>query len=575
VLAGTLGITNGGTNSSATPTAYGVAYGTGTAYAFTAAGTTKQALLANTGAAPTWSTLTTGSSILYGDGSGGFSNVTIGTGVSFVGGTLSATGSGGSVTSVSFTGGIVTVATATTTPALTVAGTSGGIPYFSSGTTWATSAALAANAIVLGGGAGAAPATTTTGTGVVTALGINTGTAGAFVVNGGALGTPSSGTVTNLTGTASININGTVGATTANTGAFTTLSATGVTTVQAGTALLPAITTTGDTDTGIFFPAANTIAFTTNGVDSARFSSGFLGINNSSPATYLDIVGAVGTVTSPTFLNQTMAVLRNNFHARMAFVNPSSTYSGDISRYNASAAFPTHTFSLNGAGHFIFTSGNGTVATTEKMRIDSSGNLLVGTTSQIRSGFLSVSGVISTNNNINWGPAGNGRIFSDVNWGCIFQADRASPAVADFLWQNAGGTERMRIDASGIVSMSAYGAGAATFSAAGVISSVSDETWKIKDGVPVDPDSMLKKLEPGYWYYNDEKKETFGTARELGFYAQNVNAAIGPEAAPPPEEGKPWGYYDRSVLAVTVMSLQKALATIESLTARITALETP
>lgn len=65
----------------------------------------------------------------------------------------------------------------------------------------------------------------TTGTGVVTALGVNTGSSGAFVVNGGALGTPLSGTVTNLTGTASININGTVGATTPNTGAFTTLTA--------------------------------------------------------------------------------------------------------------------------------------------------------------------------------------------------------------------------------------------------------------------------------------------------------------------------------------------------------------
>jgi hypothetical protein len=34
----------------------------------------------------------------------------------------------------------------------------------------------------------------------VTALGVNTGTAGAFVVNGGALGTPSSGTLTSATG---------------------------------------------------------------------------------------------------------------------------------------------------------------------------------------------------------------------------------------------------------------------------------------------------------------------------------------------------------------------------------------
>lgn len=136
-------------------------------------------------------------------------------------------GGSGTVTSVSFTGGIISVATATTTPAFTVAGTSGGIPYFSSASTWATSAALAANAIVIGGGAGAAPATTTTGTGVLTALGINVGSTGAFVTFNGALGTPSSGTVTNLTGTASININGTVGATTPAAGAFTTLSATG------------------------------------------------------------------------------------------------------------------------------------------------------------------------------------------------------------------------------------------------------------------------------------------------------------------------------------------------------------
>ena len=135
------------------------------------------------------------------------------------------TGSG-TVTSVGFTGGIVSIATATTTPALTVAGTSGGIPYFSSASTWASSAALAANALVVGGGAGVAPATTTTGTGVLTALGVAVGSAGAFVTNGGALGTPSSGTVTNLTGTASININGTVGATTPSTGAFTSITST-------------------------------------------------------------------------------------------------------------------------------------------------------------------------------------------------------------------------------------------------------------------------------------------------------------------------------------------------------------
>jgi len=63
------------------------------------------------------------------------------------------------------------------------------------------------------------------GTGIATALAVNTGSAGAPVLFNGALGTPTSGTVTNLTGTASININGTVGATTPSTVVGTTVSA--------------------------------------------------------------------------------------------------------------------------------------------------------------------------------------------------------------------------------------------------------------------------------------------------------------------------------------------------------------
>ena len=173
-----------------------------------------------------------------------------------------ATAATGTVSSVaqSFTGGLISVGgspiTTSGTLALTVAGTSGGIPYFSSASTWATSAALTASALMVGGGAGAAPSTVTTGTGVVTALGVNTGSAGAFVVNGGALGTPSSGTVTNLTGTASININGTVGATTASTGVFTTVRINGTSSATALT--LPNI---AEVDTISATAATGTINF--------------------------------------------------------------------------------------------------------------------------------------------------------------------------------------------------------------------------------------------------------------------------------------------------------------------------
>ena len=59
-VSGTLPIANGGTNATATPTAGAVAYGSGTAYAFTAAGTSGQVLTSAGSGAPTWTTPTTG-----------------------------------------------------------------------------------------------------------------------------------------------------------------------------------------------------------------------------------------------------------------------------------------------------------------------------------------------------------------------------------------------------------------------------------------------------------------------------------------------------------------------------------
>lgn len=125
---------------------------------------------------------------------------------------------------------------------------------------------------------------------------------------------------------------------------------------------------------------------------------------------------------------------------------------------------------------------------------------------------------------------------------------------------------RMNISSAGIVSMFAYGAGTATFSAAGNISSVSDETYKIKDGVIADPMPMIMALKPGYYFGKPEAN--MGPDRQLGFYAQNVRAAIGPEAAPDPEPSKPWGYFDRSVLAVAIEAIKVLTARIEALEAK-------
>jgi hypothetical protein len=53
-ISGTLPIANGGTNSTAVPTAGGSSYGTGTANAYTAAGTAGQVLTSAGSGAPTW-----------------------------------------------------------------------------------------------------------------------------------------------------------------------------------------------------------------------------------------------------------------------------------------------------------------------------------------------------------------------------------------------------------------------------------------------------------------------------------------------------------------------------------------
>jgi len=59
-VTGTLAVANGGTNSTATPTAGGAAYGTGSAFAFTAAGTAGRVLTSNGASAPTWSDISGG-----------------------------------------------------------------------------------------------------------------------------------------------------------------------------------------------------------------------------------------------------------------------------------------------------------------------------------------------------------------------------------------------------------------------------------------------------------------------------------------------------------------------------------
>jgi hypothetical protein len=100
---------------------------------------------------------------------------------------------------------------------------------------------------------------------------------------------------TGFTGT----LDGVLGGGTPAAATVTTLNASGVTTVQAGTALLPSIVPTGDTNTGVWFPAADTVAASTAGTERMRIdSSGNVGIGTASPDLPLAVSGSIGSTGS-------------------------------------------------------------------------------------------------------------------------------------------------------------------------------------------------------------------------------------------------------------------------------------
>jgi len=262
---------------------------------------------------------TSGSSILYGNGSGGFSNVTIGTGVSFAGGTLSATGSGGTVTSVTGTAPVVSSGGAT--PAISMAAASSTVNGYLTSTDWTTfnskgsgtvTSVSATSPVTSTGGATptiAIPAATTSASGYLTSTDWNTfnGKGSGTVTSVAALtlgttGTDLSSTVATGTTTPVITLNVPTASAT-NRGAlsaadWTTFNSKGSGTVTSVTGTAPVVSSGGATP-AISMAAAST---STNGYLTSTDWNTFNG-KGSGTVTSTSVVSAngfAGTVATAT-----------------------------------------------------------------------------------------------------------------------------------------------------------------------------------------------------------------------------------------------------------------------------------
>ncbi len=216
--------------------------------------------------------------------------------------------------------------------------------------------------------------------------------------------------------------------------------------VASGTAAAPSYTFSGDTDNGLYYAGTNSIGLSTAGTNAILIdSSGKVGIGTTSPSQALEVNGSI---------------LGNNFLAP----NP-ATYG--VASNTRIGIVPTTATNERIEFH---------VGASERARIDSSGRLLVGTTSTSTASRLILQGL---SNNAAAGAfihlqRGNLPASSGSPTGSIIFADNSSnegarintasegawtsgvshPGRLVFLTTSAGAsssTERMRIDSSGLI----------------------------------------------------------------------------------------------------------------------------
>lgn len=138
--------------------------------------------------------------------------------------------------------------------------------------------------------------------------------------------------------------------------------------IALGSAASPTIKFTGDSDTGLYSPGANQVALSTGGTERLRITSaGLVGIGTTSPGRKLEVSDA--SVDNFVRVNTTGAS-----KSGIEFSNGGTAYAQLY--FNNVAPYDFSLLQQYSTGSLIFGTNN-----TERARIDSSGRLLVGTSS--------------------------------------------------------------------------------------------------------------------------------------------------------------------------------------------------
>ena len=224
-----------------------------------------------------------------------------------------------------------------------------------------------------------------------------------------------------------------IGGSSAAAGTFTTVTASGDVTIA------DKIVHSGDTNTAIRFPAADTVTVETSGTERLRVdSSGRVGVGTASPATTLDVNGSATFSRVGINANPSNTVSTVQSFAR--FQNTGGDFYVGIEGGTGGGFFPGSTaygavlYNASATPLSFYTNGS------ERMRIDASGNVGIGTTSPAEK--LHVNGNARANNFLSGGTS--------VAFGTSTSDIRYVQLASDFhIWYGAGGSERLRIDASG------------------------------------------------------------------------------------------------------------------------------